>query len=93
MVKEKVNGKIQTDGKIKYQFEWNDLRAVITVVNVGLIMVFGLSIAWFGLAVAIFGAIKDITEIPDGRFRYSSLVMHLSNVALNTFFLIQLATA
>jgi len=82
----------KTDGK-RYQFEWNDIRAVITLVNVILIMIYGLSISWFGLAVAGLGIIKDLTEIPDGKFRYSSLVMHLTNVALNVFFLIQLANA
>ncbi len=80
----------KTDGK-KYQFEWNDIRAVITLINVILIMIYGLSIAWFGLAVAGFGILKDLTEIPGGKFRYSSLIMHLSNVALNVFFLVQLA--
>ena len=82
----------KTDGK-KYQFEWNDVRAVITLINVILIMIYGLSIAWFGLAVAGLGIIKDLTEIPGGKFRYSSLIMHLSNAALNIFFLIQLANA
>ena len=81
----------KTDGR--YKFEWNDIRAVITLVNVILIMIYGLSISWFGLAVAGLGIIKDLTEIPDGKFRYSSLVMHLTNVALNVFFLIQLANA
>lgn len=80
----------KTDG-IKYQFEWNDIRAVITILNVILIMIYGLSIAWFGLAVAGFGILKDLTEIPGGKFRYSSLIMHLSNVALNVYFLIMLA--
>lgn len=81
---------LKTDGK-GYQFEWNDLRALITVVNVILVMMFGYAIAWFGLAVAGLGCIKDLTEIPDGRFRFSSLVMHLANVALNIFFLVQLS--
>ena len=44
----------------KYKFEYNDLRALITVINVILIMIFGLSIAWFGLAVALIGVIKDL---------------------------------
>ena len=37
------------------KFEWNDLRAFITVINVLLIMKFGLSIAWFSLGVASLG--------------------------------------
>lgn len=69
-----------------YQFEWNDLRCFITVVNVILIMIYGLSIAWFGLAVALVGVVKDLTT----DRRINGLLMHLSNVALNIYFLIML---
>lgn len=69
-----------------YKFEWNDLRAFVTVLNVVLIMIYGLSIAWFGLAVAIVGIVKDLTS----DHRINGLVMHLANVALNIFFLCQL---
>ena len=68
----------------RYKFEWNDLRAFITVINVILIMIFGLSIAWFGLAVAVIGVIKDL--LIDRRI--NGLIMHLANVALNLFFII-----
>lgn len=69
-----------------YRFEYNDLRCLITVINVILIMIFGLSIAWFGLAVAVVGIIKDLTV----DRRINGLVMHLANVALNIYFLIVL---
>ena len=69
--------------KDRYEFEWNDLRAVITVLNVVLIMIYGLSIAWFGLAVAAFGVVKDLTT----DRKINGLVMHLANVALNIYFL------
>lgn len=69
-----------------YKFEWNDLRCFITVINVILIMIYGLSIAWFGLAVAFVGIIKDLTT----DRRINGLLMHLSNVALNIYFLIML---
>lgn len=69
-----------------YKFEWNDLRAFITVINVILIMIYGLSIAWFGLAVALIGVIKDLTT----DRRVNGLVMHLANVALNVYFLVML---
>ena len=69
-----------------YKFEYNDLRALITVVNVILIMIYGLSIAWFGLAVAGIGVIKDL--VVDRRI--NGLVMHLANVALNLYFIILL---
>lgn len=67
----------------KYKFEWNDLRALATVANVVLIMFFGLSIAWFGLGIALVGIIKDLTT----DRHINGLVMHLAGVALNIFFL------
>ncbi len=67
-----------------YKFEWNDLRCLITVVNVILIMIFGLSVAWFGLAVASIGVIKDLTI----DRHINGLVMHLANVALNVYFIL-----
>ena len=67
-----------------YTFDWNDLRCFATVVNVVLIMVYGLSIAWFGLGVAVVGIIKDLTT----DRRISGLIMHLSNVVLNIYFLL-----
>ncbi len=66
-----------------YKFEWNDLRALITVVNVLLIMRFGLSIAWFGLAVACIGLVKDLTIDK----RINGTLMHGANVILNVYFL------
>ena len=69
-----------------YKFEYNDLRAFITVINVILIMIFGLSIAWFGLAVALIGVIKDLKI----DRHINGLVMHLASVALNVYFLILL---
>lgn len=68
---------------MRYRFEWNDLRALITVINVMLIMRFGLSIAWFGLAIAIIGLIKDFTI--DKRF--NGAIMHGANAILNIYFL------
>ena len=69
-----------------YKFEYNDLRCAITVINVILIMIFGLSIAWFGLAVALVGVIKDLKV----DRHINGLIMHLSSVALNVYFLILL---
>ena len=66
-----------------YHFEWNDLRAFISVINTILIMIYGVSIAWFGLSVAIVGLIKDFTTDK----RINGIVMHLSNVVLNCYFL------
>lgn len=83
-IKEKVKNYFQIEDG--YHFEWNDLRALITVVNVILIMIFGLDIAWFGLAVAILGLVKDI--LVDRRI--NGMIMHIANIGLNIFFLCML---
>jgi len=69
-----------------YKFEMNDIRAVIQVINVGLIIAYGLSVAWFGLALAVFGLIKDLTT----DRHINSIVMHLAGAVLNINFLILL---
>lgn len=66
-----------------YKFEWNDLRTLITVINVILIMKYGLSIAWFGLVVAILGMVKELT----GNRHINCLVSYLATIALNTYFI------
>lgn len=66
-----------------YRFEWNDLRCAATLINVILIMFFGLSISWFGLGIAIIGLIKDFTS----DRHINSILMHLSGIALNCYFL------
>lgn len=69
-----------------YKFEMNDLRAAIQVINVGLIIAYGLSVAWFGLALAVFGLIKDFTT----DRHINSIIMHLAGAVLNINFLIML---
>lgn len=71
---------------MNYKFEWNDLRAAVTVVNVVLIMIYGLSIAWFGLAVALIGIVKDVTTDK----KWNGFIMHMANVVLNVYFLTML---
>ena len=71
-----------------YKFEWNDLRAGITFLNVVLIMIFGLSISWFGLAIAIIGLVKDFTI----DRRINGILMHFSTAILNVYFLTLLLT-
>ena len=66
-----------------YKFDWNDLRAFVMMVNVALIMVFGLSVSWFGLAIAVFGLIRDFTT----DRRISGIMMHLSSMVLNLYFI------
>ena len=67
-----------------FRFEWNDLRAFIQVLNVALIMAFGLSVAWFGLAIAVFGVCKDMSQ----HRHVNDIVLHLTGVVLNIHFLI-----
>ena len=67
-----------------YKFEWNDLRCFVTLVNVMLIMIYGLSISWFGLAVAVLGIVKDLTT----DRKINGLLMHCSNAILNIYFLL-----
>lgn len=66
-----------------YQFEWNDLRCLATVINVILIMIFGLSISWLGLGIALVGLIKDFTS----DRHINGIVMHCASVCLNIYFL------
>ena len=66
-----------------YKFEWNDLRAVIQIVNVVLIMIFGLTVAWFGLAIATLGLIKDF--MTDRHL--NGIAMHISSIVLNIYFI------
>ena len=80
-MKEKLKTYFQIEEN--YKFEWNDLRAFITLLNVIFIMVFGLKIAWFGLAIGLLGLIKDI--LVDRRI--NGIIMHLSNIILNIFFM------
>ena len=67
-----------------YKFEWNDLRCFVTVINVILIMIYGLSISWFGLFVAVVGIMKDLTT----DRRVNGLLMHIANAVLNIYFLL-----
>ena len=66
-----------------YQFEMNDLRALIQIINVILIMMFGLSISWFGLFLAVCGLIKDFTT----DRHINSILMHTAGMVLNFYFL------
>lgn len=71
-----------------YKFEYNDLRCLITILNVGLIMAYGLSISWFGLAVAVIGLAKDFAT----DRHINGILMHFASVALNVYFLTLLYT-
>lgn len=66
-----------------YTFEWNDLRTLITVLNVILIMRYGLVIAWFGLVVAILGIIKESL----GNRHINCLISYIATIILNLYFI------
>lgn len=67
----------------KYQFEWNDVRSIIQFANVICIMIFGLSVSWFGLFYSLFGVVKDLTQ----HRHLNEMFMHISSVILNIYFL------
>lgn len=67
-----------------YKFELNDLRTLVTVVNVILVMRYGLSIAWFGLAVAGLELIRDFCS----DRHLNGIIMHCASFALNAFFVL-----
>ena len=66
-----------------YRFEMNDLRAVIQILNVALIMIYWLCISWFGLALAVFGLVKDFAT----DRHINSILMHTAGAVLNIYFL------
>lgn len=70
--------------KGNYKFEWNDFRCLLTVTNVLLIMTVGFQVAWFGLAIAILGFIKDMTD--KKQRRVNGTIMHLAMILLNSYF-------
>ena len=67
----------------EYRFEWNDVRAMVTVVNVILILRFGVTISYLGLLVSILGMAKDF--LVDRKL--SGMLMHMANAMLYTYFL------
>jgi hypothetical protein len=68
----------------KYQFEWNDLRCILMVINAICIIHFKLSIAWLGLGIAVFGLIKDF--FVDKRI--NGFVLHLSSAIIYIYLLL-----
>ena len=67
-----------------YKFELNDLRCFVTLLNVALIFIFGVSVAWLGLIIAGVGIVKDL--IVDRHL--NGLLMHLANFLLNLYFVL-----
>ena len=72
--------------KTTYKFELNDLRAGIQILNVVLIMIFGLVVSWFGLTVAIIELVRDFLT----DHRINAILMHFACIILNMYFLMLL---
>lgn len=68
----------------RYKFEMNDLRALTMIINVTLVMLIGFSASWFGLAIAVFGIIKDLTN---KERHINDMTMHCASALLNCYFL------
>lgn len=67
-----------------YQFEWNDLRALLQIINVMLIVFAGFNVgAIFGLVIGGLGLIKDLTI----DRHINGMVLHLAGIALNIYIL------
>lgn len=66
-----------------YTFDFNDIRCILTVFNVIMIITFGLSVAYIGLAIALFGTVRDF--FCEER-RINGTVQHLAMVILNLYF-------
>lgn len=67
----------------KYIFDYNDIRVLLTIFNVIMIMTFGLSVAYIGLAIAIFGTVRDM--VIEER-KINSTVQHICMIILNLYF-------
>ena len=62
------------------KIEWNDIRALLSVLNLGAFLYLGKSIAIFGVCVAILGLMKDIfvdKKINGAVLHSTSLIMCL----------------
>ena len=68
---------------MRYRFELNDLRSLLTIINVVLVIGFGISICWIVIAVGIIGIVKDLTI----DRKINGLLMHTANVVLNVYLL------
>ena len=73
--------RIDADG---YKFEWNDLRALLQIINVMLIVFAGFNVgAIFGLVIGGLGLLKDLTI----DRHINGMVLHLASIALNVYIL------
>jgi len=60
------------------KIEINDVRCALTLLNVVLVLCFGVSFAWVGLGIALFGLVKD--ALTDRRI--NGFLMHGANAVM-----------
>lgn len=68
----------------KYKFELNDVRAILTLINIALIIALKINITWLVVLIALLGLYKDI--VIDKRL--NGIIIHLSNIVLNIYILL-----
>lgn len=69
-----------------YEFDWGDVDAVTTFINLVLIVAIGFYASFFGMAVAVFGIGRDLFI----HRRINGLAIHLTTLILNFYFLLLL---
>ena len=69
--------------KGKYKFEWADFWCATTIINVILIMKFGLVASYFGLALGVLGLGFDFF----GSRRINGFLTHIASIVLSLYFL------
>lgn len=70
----------------KYEFDWNDIRALGMLVNVVLVMTIGLWGSVAGLALSAFWLVVDYIHGP----RVNGLLMNCASIILNIYFITQI---
>jgi hypothetical protein len=74
------------DDRMKYKFEWADIRALTTVANVVGVLTVGLIASWIGLVVAVYDLIQDLRH----KNHINVFVIHSALLVLNGYFLLML---
>jgi hypothetical protein len=65
------------------KIEWNNYRCFLSILNAFLVVIFGYSMSWITLCIAILGIIKDVSIDK----KNNSFIMHLTNTILSIYFL------
>lgn len=68
---------------MKYKFEWNDVRALIAIINAYIVFTYGLSLGWLTLTMAVFGLVNDVTT----NKRINGFIIHAFGVLISVYLL------